>query len=117
MPGRRQRPRTTRRQHHRSEPGSFNPDTVISWPGNYRKVRKGITRSTRERSAPGLPLTAAQAEVLLLLTDELQRPVDLARTLDRSAAGVTASLYGLADRKLAEKVPYKGWKRTSTKET
>lgn len=112
MPGRRRRSRTTHRQHHRTEPGTFIPDTVLYVPP--RKTHRGITRSTRERTAPTLPITESQAEVLLLLTTELQRPSDLARTLGRSPAGVTASLYGLQDRRLAEKVPFKGWRRTTT---
>lgn len=105
------RHRTGRRsQHPRTEANSPNPDTLNYLPGNYRIQRHGITRSPRARTAPTRPLTGAQTEVLALLTGELQSPRIIATALDRTASGVTASLYQLEARGLAERVPAKGWR-------
>jgi biotin operon repressor len=97
-------------QHHRSERNSSNPDTLPYAPLRAVSRRKGITRSPRARTAPTLPVTAAQAEVLVLLTPELQSPKAIADVLGRTSNGVTASLYGLQERGLAEHVYRKGWK-------
>ena len=98
-------------QHYRTERNSSNPDTLPYAPVRVgRRLRKGITRSPRARTAPGLPVTEAQAEVLALLTHELQSPKAIADAIGRTSNGVTASLYGLQERGLAEHVYRKGWK-------
>lgn len=99
-------------QHHRTERNSSNPDTLPYAPLRAVTRRKGITRNPRARTAPGLPVTEAQAEVLALLTSELQSPKAIGAQLGRTANGVTASLYGLQERGLAERVYGKGWRLT-----
>ena len=86
------------------------PDTVNYLP--LRIVRLGITRRPTTRTAADLPLTGAQREVLDLRGQDLMSPGPIAQTLGRSSAGVTASLFALADRGLIERIPYKGWRRT-----
>jgi len=106
------RVRSRRHVHQRTEKDSHNPDTVIYLPRNYRIFHKGIQRSPRESTAATLPVSAPQAEVLELLTDELQRASDLAKALGITGSSVTARLYALESRGLAERVPSKGWKLT-----
>ena len=48
--------------------------------------------------------------MLALLTNELQSPKAIADAIGRTSNGVTASLYGLQERGLAEHVYRKGWK-------
>jgi biotin operon repressor len=105
----------THHRHHRTELNSVNPDT-LPWRPLPRPTHRGIVRSPRAKTAAMLPISAPQAEVLLLLTDELQSPGSVARQLDRSVSSVTSSLYALQERGLVEKVPYKGWKLTTTEE-
>ena len=98
--------------HHRNSrhDNGGQPDTVNYLP--LRIVRLGITRRATTRTAADLPLTGAQREVLDLLGQDLMSPGPIAQALGRSSAGVTASLFALADRGLIERVPYKGWRRT-----
>lgn len=86
------------------------PDTMLTLP-RLTIRREGIKRNPRERTAASLPLTAAQQSVLALLTGEPQRAAALAPPLNRTCSGVTSTLYALADRGLAERVPSKGWRR------
>jgi biotin operon repressor len=72
----------------------------------------GIVRSPRASTAAGLPVSEPQAEVLRLLTNELQSARVIAQQLGRSASGVNASLYALQARGLVQKAAYKGWKLT-----
>jgi len=97
--------------HHRNSrhDDGGQPDTVNYLPP--RIVRLGITRRPTIRTAAELPLTGAQQEVLDLLGRDLISPGPIAKALGRSSAGVTASLFALADRGLIERVPYKGWRR------
>jgi len=85
-------------------------DTVNYLP--LRIVRRGITRRATTRTAADLPLTRARREVLDLVGQDLMSPGPIAQALGRSSAGVTASLFALADRGLIERIPYKGWRRT-----
>jgi predicted Rossmann fold nucleotide-binding protein DprA/Smf involved in DNA uptake len=71
----------------------------------------GITRSTRKRVAKDLPTSQRHEQVLAAMGDELISATALARELEMSKDGLTASLYALADRGLVERVPYKGWRR------
>lgn len=83
------------------------PDTVLYVPP--RIVHHGITPATRELRPPR-PLTGPQQEILSLLTDEPQRVAALARTSGRPGSNVQSSLYALALRGVAMRIPYKGWR-------
>lgn len=77
-----------------------------------KTVRKGIRRAPRDRTAAALPLSDAQREVLEVLDAETRSVSWLTAEIGgRTPPSVTASLYALADRGLAERVPYKGWRR------
>ena len=106
------RSRSLRHRHYRTEKNSSNPDTVIYLPRNYRILHKGIRRSPRESVSASLPVSEPQAEVLAILTHELQRASDLAKALGLTGNSVTSRLYALQSRGLAERVPNKGWKLT-----
>lgn len=87
------------------------PDTLIDRP-LPRLVRMGSTgHKPRPRTAAGLPLTVAQAEVLDMLDTETSGPGPIGRHLGRSSASVTSSLYALQDRGLTVRVPGRGWRR------
>lgn len=76
------------------------------------KVRDGIKRQPdRERRAQDLPTSERHERILAAMSGELTGASKLARQLDLSTAGLTSSLYALADRGLVERVPRKGWRR------
>lgn len=85
---------------------------MIYLPRSLRIVRKGIARRPSQRTASGLPLTEPQAQVLAVLDADLRSAAWItAEVGGRTQASVVSSLYALEDRGLAERVPYKGWRR------
>ena len=103
------RRRNSRHRVHDRHDQAGRPDTLLYAPPKI--VHRGITRSPRDRTAGALPITVAQAQVLAVLSDQPQGATALARACGRTPAGVTSSLYALADRNLAEKVGRAGWRR------
>lgn len=68
--------------------------------------------STRQRIAPGLPISERHAEVLAEMTvGEIVGASTLRHRLDLAHGSVVSALYALQDRGLVERVPYRGWRR------
>lgn len=87
------------------------PLAPIPGTGRQRPAVEGIERQPRARTAPALPPNERALELLAYLGDEPIGATELARRAGMGKSGITATLYALADRGLAERVPFKGWRR------
>ena len=103
-------------QHHRHTPEG-KPDTLPYRPLRSRRLVSDTGVQHHPRRTPELPMSQQQQDVLALLTAELQQATALARIVGRPSSGVTASLYALQARGLAERVSYKGWRLGDAKRT
>jgi len=88
---------------------SGQPDTLLYAPPKI--VHQGITRATDRVKPPLPPMTEQQQATLAVLTDELQRPSDIARATGRKPGLAVGSLLALEARGLAQRVSGK-WRRT-----
>jgi predicted HTH transcriptional regulator len=79
-----------------------------------KKERLGIERQPRERIAKDLPLSERHEAVLRMVdVEDPIRATEIGEVLGITRSGVNSSLYALQDRGLVQRVPYRGWVKSS----